>query len=131
MGVCRADTETKDGGAEAPPFWFVERPRSAQQLENVLLRLVGKRQRGGRNRLAGRQRLAVGRFLVGVGERQGGRTGLQHIDDVLVEVLADLHDRQVGAEGRGLRPQRDTGVVERRPYGVRRTVVEEVGAGGE
>src|SRR5882724_3573003 len=86
-------------------------PVSAQELKNVLLRLVGERQRGGRNRLAGRQRLAVGRFLVGVGQRQSGRTGLQHVDQVLVEVLADLHDRQVGAEGRGLRPQRDAGGV--------------------
>src|SRR6202035_4767988 len=106
-------------------------PRSAQELQNALLRLVGERQRGRRNRLAGRQRLAVGRFLVGVGQRQSGRTGLQHVDQVLVEVLADLHDRQVGAEGRGLRPQRDAGGVERRQNGVGRSVVEEVGAGGE
>src|SRR5579863_2818158 len=106
-------------------------PRSAQELKNVLLRLVGERQRGGRDRLAGRQRLAVGRFLVGVGQRQVGRAGLQHVDQVLVEVLADLHDRQVGAEGGGLRPQRDAGGVEHRQNIVGGVVVDEVGAGGE
>ena len=89
-------------------------------------------QRGGRDRLAGRQRLAVGRFLVEVGERQVGRTGLQHVDDVLVEVLADLHDRQVGAEGRSLRPQRDAGGVELADRTVLVVdVVDEVGARGE
>src|SRR5207248_5139583 len=36
---------------------------SAQQLQHALLRRVGKRERGRRDRLAGRQRLAVGRFL--------------------------------------------------------------------
>src|SRR6266446_6791626 len=80
--------------------------KSAQQLQHARLRLVGKRQRGDRDRLAGRQRLAVGRFLVGIGKCQVGRTGLQHVDQVLREVLADLHDRQVRTESRGLRPQR-------------------------
>src|SRR5437763_9821715 len=99
--------QKENGGARAPPFWFAEvLPISAQQLENALLRLVGERQRRGRDRLTGRQRLAVGGFLVGICERQRGRTGLQHVDDVLVEVLADLHDRQVGTEGRRLRTQR-------------------------
>src|SRR5882724_4844530 len=99
-----------------PPSWknVMASMQSAQELKNALLRLVGERQRGGRNRLAGRQRLAVGRFLVGVGERQVGRTGLQHVDQLLREVLANLHDRQVGAERRGLRPQLDAGGVERR-----------------
>ena len=111
----------ENGGAKAPPFSFAEGfAGSAQQLKDALLRLVGERQRRGRDRLAGRQRLAVGRFLVGVGQRQRGRTGLQHVDQVLVEVLADLHDRQVGAEGRGLRAQRDAGGVERRQHGVGR-----------
>src|SRR5712671_704074 len=124
--------QIKNGGAKAPPSCCVESlPRSAQELQNALLRLVGERQRGGRNRLAGRQRLAVGRFLVGVGKRQVGRAGLQHVDDVLVEVLADLHDRQVGAEGRGLRAQRDAGGVERRQNVAGQDVVGEVGAGGE
>src|SRR6266478_964158 len=65
-------------------------PKSAQELEHALLRLVGERQRGHRDRLAGRQRLAVGRFLVGIGQRQVGRTGLQHVDQVLVEELAEF-----------------------------------------
>src|SRR6266446_4497713 len=91
----------------APPFCLSFLPvRSAQQLQHARLRLVGKRQRGDRDRLAGRQRLAVGRFLVGIGKCQVGRTGLQHVDQVLREVLADLHDRQVRTESRGLRPQR-------------------------
>jgi len=46
------------------------------------------------------KRLAVRRFLVGVGQRQVGRAGLQHVDQVLREVLADLHDRQVRTQGR-------------------------------
>jgi hypothetical protein len=32
---------------------------------------------------------------------------------MFLEILADLHDREVGAEGRGLRAQRAAGVVER------------------
>src|SRR5262249_58590998 len=47
------------------------------------------------------------------------------------EVLADLHDRQVGAESGSLRTQRDAGGVERRQHGVGRIVVDEVGAGDE
>src|SRR6266516_1682853 len=50
----------------------------AQQLEHALLRLVGKRERGHRDRLAGGQRLAVRRFLVGVGKGEVRRTDLQH-----------------------------------------------------
>ena len=46
--------------------------KSTQQLENALVRLVGERERGDRDRLAGRQRLAVGRFLVGIGQSQVG-----------------------------------------------------------
>src|SRR5215207_10920884 len=102
-GGGRIDTANKNGGATAPPSSFVEvSPRSAQELQNALLRLVGKRQRRGCDRLTSRQRLAVGRFLVGVGERQSGRAGLQHVDQVLVEVLADLNDRQVRTERRRL-----------------------------
>src|SRR5579862_4914004 len=113
----------KNGGAKAPPSLVAKvRQRSAQELQNALLRLVGERQRRGRNRLAGRQRLAVGRFLVGIGQRQVGRAGLQHVDQVLVEVLTDLHDRQVGAKRRRLRPQRDAGVVEVRQNRVGRGV---------
>src|SRR5450755_5139099 len=79
--------------------------KSAQQLKHALLRLVGERQRGYRDRLAGRQRLAVGRFLVGIGQRQVGRAGLQHVDQVLGEVLTDLHDRQVRTQCRSFRAQ--------------------------
>ena len=43
-----------------------------QELEHALLRLIGKRERGHCDRLAGRQRLAVGGFLIGVGQRQVG-----------------------------------------------------------
>src|SRR5204863_627191 len=81
-------------------------PKSAQELQDALVRLVGERQRGDRDRLAGRQRLAVGRFLVGVGQGQVGRAGLQHVDQVLREILTDLNDRQVRTQGRRLGPQR-------------------------
>src|SRR5262249_50398606 len=104
---------------------------SAQELQHARLRLVGERQRGDRDRLAGRQRLAVGRFLVGVGQRQVRRTGLQNVDQVLVEVLTDLHDREVRTERRGLRPQRGRGGRQRGQRLVRRRVVQEVGARGE
>src|SRR5215468_5212316 len=118
----RVDATKENGGARAPPPPFAEVfPRSAQELQNALLRLVRQRQRRRRDRLAGRQRLAVGRFLVGVGKRQRGRACLQHVDQVLVEVLADLHDRQVGAEGGSLRTQRNAGGVERRQHGVGRS----------
>src|SRR5207244_7020396 len=101
----RCVDQKENGGARAPPFSFAEvLPGSAQELKNALLRLVGQRQCRRRDRLAGRQRLAVGRFLVGIGERQRGRTGLQHVDQVLVEVLAGLHERQVGGGGRRLPP---------------------------
>src|ERR1700712_6093340 len=96
----------KAAGLPPPPgICWSGSPKSAQELENALLRGVGERQRGDRDRLAGRQRLAVGRFLVRVGERQVRRTGLQHVDQALREVLTDLHDREVRTERRGLRPQ--------------------------
>src|SRR6476660_1560536 len=101
-------------------------PKSAQELQNALVRLVGERERGDRDRLAGRQRLAVGRFLVGIGQGQVGRPGLQHVDQVLREVLTDLHDREVGTEGRSLRAQRGAGGVERCQNRVRRCVIVEV-----
>src|SRR5689334_23872557 len=100
----------------------------AEQLQHARLRLVGERERGDRDRLAGRQRLAVGRFLVGVGQRQVGRTGLQNVDQVLVEVLTDLHDREVRTERRSLGTQRAGGSRQRGQRLVRRRVVEEVGA---
>src|SRR5439155_16307096 len=116
----------------APPIgWLETLLRLLQELEHALLRLVGERERGDRDRLAGRQRLAVGRLLVGVGQGQVGRPGLQHIDDVLREILADLHDGKVGAERRGLGAQRAAGVVERGQHLACQHVVDEVGAGGE
>src|SRR5271169_3264814 len=102
-----------------------------QELKHALLRLVGQRQRRDRDRLAGRQRLAVGGFLVGVGQRQVGCAGLQHVDQVLREVLADLHDRQVRTERRGFRAQRGGDVVKRRQHVVRRVAVQEVSTGGQ
>src|SRR5262249_26803572 len=104
---------------------------SAQELQHARLRLVGQRQRRDRDRLAGRQRLAVGRFLVGVGQRQVRRTGLQNVDQVLVEVLTDLHDREVRTQRRGFRTQRGGGIRERGQRLVGRGVVQEVGAAGE
>src|ERR1700745_2548025 len=98
----------------------------AEQLQHALLRLVGERQRRDRDRLAGRQRLAVGRFLVGVGQRQVRRTGLQNVDQVLVEVLTDLHDREVRTQGRRFRTQRGRRGVERSQRLVGRGVVQEV-----
>src|SRR6202035_1212434 len=47
----------------------------------------------------GGQRRVVRASLVGVGQRQVGRAGLQHVDQVLGEVLTDLHDREVRTEG--------------------------------
>src|SRR6185312_10006644 len=112
-----------------PPFavriFAVSRAISAQQLQDAGLRLVGERERGDRDRLAGRQRLAVGRFLVGVGQRQVRRTRLQHVDQVLVEVLTDLHDREVRTERGSLRAQRGGRRVQRRQRLVGRRVVQE------
>src|SRR5262249_56773147 len=86
----------------------------AEQLQHARLRLVGERECRDRDRLAGRECLAVGRFLVGVGEREVRCATLQHVDQVLVEVLANLHDREVRTERGGFRPQRGGGGVERR-----------------
>jgi hypothetical protein len=106
-------------------------PKSAQQLKHALLGLVGQRQRGDRDRLAGRQRLAVGRFLVGIGQRQIGRSGLQHVDQVLREVLAELHDRQVRTQGRRFGAERGAGRAEQGKRLVGRGVVQEVRAGNQ
>src|SRR6185436_19116106 len=70
-------------------------------------------------------------FLVGVGQRQVGGAGLQHVDQVLGEVLTNLHNRQVRAEGRSFRPQQSTGGADRREHLVRRVVVLEVRAGDQ
>src|SRR5262249_21502268 len=99
---------------------------SAQELQHARLRLVGQRQRRDRDRLAGRQRLAVGRFLVGVGQRQVRGAGLQNVDQVLVEVLTDLHDREIRTQRGGFRAQRGGGRVERGQRLVGRGVVQEV-----
>src|SRR6185437_6005695 len=115
-----------------PPFrYYVSSPVLTEQLQHALLRLVGERQRGHRDRLAGRQRLAVGRFLVGVGQRQVRGAGLQHVDQVLGEVLTDLHDRQVRTEVRGFRAQRGRDVGQRTQHLVRRVRVQEVRPDGQ
>src|SRR5579872_6548932 len=69
------------------------RCRLAQQLQHACLRLVGERECGDCDRLASRKRLAVGCFLIRIGKDEVRSAGLQHVDQVLVEVLADLHDR--------------------------------------
>src|SRR5205085_1790747 len=79
----------------------------------------------------GRQRLAVGRFLVGVGQRQVRRTGLQHVDQVLGEVLTDLHDREVRTQGGSFRPQRAGGLAQRGDRRTGRRVVQEVSSNGQ
>src|ERR1700738_3832287 len=121
------------GGPPAVSFSVLDRfwSGSAQQLQHALLRLVGERQRGHRDRLARRQRLAVGRFLVGIGQRQIGGAGLQHVDQVLVEVLTELHDRQVRTQGRRLGTERGAGRAEYGERLVRRVVVQEVRAHGQ
>src|SRR5215468_6478002 len=124
--------QKENGGAEAPPSSFAEVfPGSAQELQNALLRLVGERQRGGRDRLAGRQRLAVRRFLVRIGQRQVRRAGLQHVDQVLREVLTDLHHREVRTQGGSLRAQQRRSAAQVGDDLVGRGVVNEVGAADE
>src|SRR4051794_7983661 len=103
----------------------------AEQLEHALLRLIGQRQRGDRDRLAGRQRLAVGRLDVGVGQGQVGRTGLQHVDQVLVEVLTNLHDGQVRTKARRFRTQRARRRVQIGQHLVGGSVVDEIGTAGQ
>src|SRR4029077_14836375 len=109
---CLAGRKENGGGGPAVSVVFELSFGSAQELKHALLRLVGKRERGDRDRLAGGQRLAVRRFLIGVGQRQVRRTGLQHVDQVLREVLTDLHDREVRTQGGGLRAQRRAGAVQ-------------------
>src|ERR1700679_1647308 len=121
-------TKKRRGFPRRSAFGFLQFG-SAQQLQHALLRLVGERQRGDRDRLAGRQRLAVGRFLVRIGQRQVGRTGLQHVDQALVEVLADFHDRQVRTKRGGLGAQRGGGLGQRRQHVVGGVVIQEVGTG--
>ena len=69
-----------------------------------------------------------GRVFVGVGDGQIGCAGLQHVDQVLREVLSDLHDREVRAQRRSLRPQQAARIVQARQHAVGRRVVDEVGA---
>src|SRR5207248_5666875 len=97
-----------------------------QQLEHALLRLVGQRQRGDRDGLTTRQRLTVRRFLGGVSKRQVGCAGLQNVDQVLGEVLADLHDREVRTQSRRFGAQRGAGRAKCGERLVGRTAVEEV-----
>src|SRR3984957_17882660 len=119
----------KNGGVSPAVSFPFFAAGSAEQLKHALLRLVGKRQRGNRDRLAGRQRLAVGRFLVRIGDRQVGCAGLQHVDQVLRKILANLNDRQVGTQRRCFRLQRAARSAERGQHAVGRIVVQEIGAG--
>src|SRR3954451_14702900 len=98
----------------------------AQQLKHALLRLVGQRERRDCDRLTGRQRLTVGRFLVSVSQGQVGRTGLQNVDQVFREILADLYDRKVRTQGRRFGAQRGGGSAEQGKSLVGRIVVQEV-----
>src|SRR6267378_1870921 len=119
-------SETKKRRGFPRRFSYLLPSKSAQQLKHALLRGVGQRQRGDRDRLAGGQRLAVRRFLVGVGQREVRRTGLQHVDQVLGEVLTDLHDREVRTQGRRFGAQRGAGSAECCDGLVGRAAVEEV-----
>src|SRR6185312_14832312 len=127
-----SDTTGKSKKAgRSPPFVVLLRRCLLEQTENRLLALVGQRQGRDGNRLTGRQRLAVGGFFVGVGESEVRRTGLQHIDQVLGEVLTDLHDRQVGTQSRRLRPESARRGVQRVENLVGGGVVDEVGTRGQ
>src|SRR6185437_11098854 len=124
-----SDTTGKSKKAgRSPPFVVLCDRCLLEQTENRLLALVGQRQGRDGDRLTSRQRLAVGGFFVGVGEREVRRTGLEHVDQVLGEVLADLDDRQVRTQGRRLRPQIRRRVVEAVEDLVGRGVVDEVRA---
>src|SRR6185369_874589 len=68
------------------------------------------------------------RLFVRVGQRQVGRAGLQHVDQVLVEVLPNLHDGEVRTQRRRLGAQCAGGVAQRRQHLVGGIVVDEVGA---
>src|SRR6267378_3985231 len=120
-------SETKKRRGFPRRFSYLLPSKSAQQLKHALLRGVGQRQRGHRDRLAGGQRLAVRRFLVGVGQRQVRRAGLQHVDQVLGEVLTDLHDRQVRTQGGSLRAQQGRSAAQVGNNLVGGGVVDEVG----
>src|SRR4051794_37427130 len=63
-----------------PPRCSCRFPDLAEQLEHALLGLVGQRQRGHRDRLAGGEGPAVRPFLVCGGHAPGGRAGLPHLD---------------------------------------------------
>src|SRR4051794_25136586 len=121
-----AELRSKAAGFPPPPRCSCRFQDLAEQLEHALLGLVGQRQRGHRDRLAGGEGPAVRRFLFGVGQRQVGRAGLQHVDQVLREVLTDLHDREVRTEGRSLGPERAAGCAEDAKSLVCRSVVQEV-----
>src|SRR5258708_20879614 len=73
----------------------------------------------------------VRRSGVGVGKGQVGRAGLQHVDQVLREVLTDLHDRQVRTESRSFGAQRRAGGSQARDNLVGGRVVDEVDAAGK
>src|ERR1700743_3654832 len=76
LSALTSDRDPKAETAGVPPpvgvrIFAVWPMISAQQLQHARLRLVGECKRGDRDRLAGRQRLAVGRLLGCVGPRSG------------------------------------------------------------
>src|SRR4051812_50230408 len=78
-GLCRAPRRAvrkkKTAGPKSRRLCLSNPLNLAQQLQHGLLRLVGERQRGGRDRLAGGQRPGGWRLLLwgGGGQRGGGR----------------------------------------------------------
>jgi hypothetical protein len=81
-------------------LWYASRWKSglAKEPQHGLIGLAGERERGLRQLLAGLEREHVGGFLVGIGEGQIGRAGLEGIDHLLGEVFAILHHREGRAQ---------------------------------
>ena len=84
----------------------------SEDLQDRLVGLGRERQRGGGQLLARLQGKEVGALLVGVGDHEVVRTGLQRADEVVGEVLARLHRGQVRTEGRSLAAQGIEGRVQ-------------------
>src|SRR3954447_299250 len=77
----------ENGGAQAPPSRLDLACRGlTEEAEHCLVGLSRQRQRCRRQRLAGLQGEQVGAFLVGIGEDEVVRTGLQGVDHRLREV---------------------------------------------
>ena len=101
----------------------------AEQPQHRLVRLVGERQRGGGELLAGLQGQHVRAFAVGIGDDQTVGAGLQRVDHRVGEGLAILHDRQVRAECRCLAANGGQGIGQRRQKGIELRVVLELRVG--